>query len=503
MVSGEAGPGIRIPREITIFKQKNKLNKRPMKLKCTPIPLLTGCLLLVLGCSNEEVKAPTAAPALYRTTMDQTKLLARDTLLQLTASADTVTAATITIQPDIQYQTMDGFGYTLTGGSALHLQAMSASARADLLRELFTREAGGIGVNYLRISVGGSDLDEFPWSYNDRPAGETDPELAHFSLAYDTLYLIPTLREILQLNPKLKIMGSPWSPPAWMKDNQDTRGGSLLPEYFPTYANYLVRYVKAMAAAGIPLDAITVQNEPLHPGNNPSLLMLAKDQATFVKNHLGPAFRENGLSTKIIIYDHNADRPDYPISILDDPETAQYIDGSAFHLYGGTIDALTEVHEAHPDKHLYFTEQWIGAPGDFADNMSWHTENLIIGAPRNWCKTVLEWNLAADEHQLPHTDRGGCDRCLGAITISGDQVIRNPAYYIIAHASKFVPTGSVRIASTNDEGVINVAYTTPENQTVVILQNKRDTSVKIELKQAEKRLEVTLSPQEVATLVWP
>jgi glucosylceramidase len=298
-------------------------------------------------------------------------------------------------------------------------------------------------------------------------------------------------------------MGSPWSPPAWMKDNQDTRGGSLLPEYFAAYANYFVKYVKAMEAEGITIDAITVQNEPLHPGNNPSLLMLAEDQATFIKANLGPAFKENGITTKIIVYDHNADRPDYPITILDDPEAAQYVDGSAFHLYGGTIDTLITVHEAHPDKHLYFTEQWIGAPGNFAGDLTWHTENLIIGAPRNWCKTVLEWNLAADENQLPHTDRGGCDRCLGAITISGDQVIRNPAYYIIAQASKFVPAGSVRIDSNNDGGVINVAYSTPENQTVVLLQNKEDATVKVLLKKADGQLEVTLSPKEIATLVWP
>lgn len=474
-----------------------------MTNKHNPIHFTIGFLMLFLGCSTDNYKESVAPPTLYRTTMDQSKLLQRDTLIGPSWSAATNYDATITIQPAVKHQTMDGFGYTLTGGSALHLQAMSSSARADILRELFTREENGIGVNYLRISVGGSDLDELPWSYDDRPAGETDKDLAFFSLAYDTLHLLPTLKEVLQLQPNLKIMGSPWSPPAWMKDNQDTRGGSLLPEYFPTYANYFVKYIKAMEAEGITIDAITVQNEPLHPGNNPSLLMLPEDQATFIKSHLGPAFRENEIRTKIIIYDHNADRPDYPISILNDPEAAQYIDGSAFHLYGGTIDSLTKVHEAHPDKHLYFTEQWIGAPGDFASEVPWHIENLIIGAPRNWCKTVLEWNLAADENQLPHTDRGGCDRCLGAITINGDKVIRNPAYYIIAHASKFVPTGSVRIDSNNDGGVINVAYSTPENQTVVILQNNQEAAVKIHLKRNEEHLEVSLSPQEIATLAWP
>ncbi len=434
--------------------------------------------------------------------MDKSKLLQPDTL-KATATSEAVNFdASITIQPNKKYQTMDGFGYTLTGGSSLHLQRMTAAARANILKELFSQEGNGIGVNYVRISVGGSDLDENPWSYNDRPTGTTDETLKHFSLAYDTLYLVPTLKEILKINPDLKIMGSPWSPPAWMKDNQDTRGGSLLPKYYSAYANYLAKYIKAMAAEGITIDALTVQNEPLHPGNNPSLLMLPEDQAIFVKNHLGPIFKENGITTKIIIYDHNADRPDYPITILNDPEAAKYIDGSAFHLYGGTIVALTEVHEAHPEKNLYFTEQWIGAPGNFAGDLSWHIENLIIGAPRNWSKTVLEWNLAADENQLPHTDRGGCDRCLGAITISGDNIARNPAYYIIAHASKFVPTGSVRIDSNNDGDIINVAYLTPEGHTVVILQNKKSTLAKVQLKKNGENLEMTLSPKEVATLVW-
>lgn len=460
------------------------------------------CCSLFLGCKVNDSKISDPLPILYRTTTDESKLLFPDTLDVLSTEGERFDAL-INIQPDKKHQTMDGFGYTLTGGSAMHLQKMSRSARAAILRELFTRDGNGIGVNYLRLSVGGSDLDEYPWSYNDLPKGEVDEGLHHFSLAYDTLYLVPVLKEILKLNPDIKIMGSPWSPPAWMKDNQDTRGGSLLPKYYATYADYFVKYIKAMEQEGIRIDAITVQNEPLHPGNNPSLLMLPDDQALFIKKHLGPAFQRNNISTKVIIYDHNADRPDYPISILDDPDAAKYIDGSAFHLYGGKIDTLTAVHEAHPDKHLYFTEQWIGAPGNFAVDFSWHIENLIIDAPRNWCKTVLEWNLAADENQDPHTDRGGCDRCLGAITIKGDTVIRNPAYYIIGQASKFVPAGSVRIASNNDGAIVNVAYQRPDGKTAVILKNKSEESAAVQLKRNAEEVLISLSGREVATFVWP
>lgn len=460
-------------------------------------------LLCIIACTRSPVQEAMEGPRLYRTTMDQSKLLQADEQLISTLANNAEFDATINIDPAIEYQTMDGFGYTLTGGSAMHLQKMSASARAQIIEELFSRDENGIGVNYLRLSVGGSDLDEYPWSYDDRPKGETDESLEHFSLAYDTLYLIPTLKEILAINPELKLMGSPWSPPAWMKTNEDTRGGSLLPKYYASYANYLAKYIQLMEAEGIKIDALTVQNEPLHPGNNPSLLMLAEDQADFVKNHLGPVFEEKGIKTKIIIYDHNADRPDYPISILNDPEARKFIAGSAFHLYGGTIDTLTTVHEAHPDKGLYFTEQWIGAPGNFSGDFSWHIENLIIGGPRNWAKTVLEWNLAADKNQLPHTDRGGCDRCLGAITIIGDKVIRNPAYYIVAQASKFVPSGSVRIASNNVDSINNVSFKTLKNETVIILQNKKNNQVSIELKRGAEQIKVVLSPKEVATLVWP
>jgi glucosylceramidase len=202
------------------------------------------------------------------------------------------------------------------------------------------------------------------------------------------------------------------------------------------------------------------------------------------------------------IYDHNADRPDYPISILNDPEAAQYVDGSAFHLYSGKIEALSEIHEAHPSKNLYFTEQWVGAPGNFEEDVAWHNEVLIIGGTRNWSKTVLEWNLAADENQDPHTDRGGCDRCLGALTITGDSVVRNPAYYIIAQASKFVPPGSLRIASTAVTTMPNVAFKTPEGGLGTILQNKDTAEKMIEVQMGETYLFVQLPGKAIGNLVY-
>jgi glucosylceramidase len=471
-----------------LIKKKNLLSG--IALSLTVAAMLTGCA------SGKK----SANAGLWVTMPDQSVVFQKQPASSINQSKNEKNVQ-LTINTGKAYQEMDGFGYTINGGSAKHITNMSAPARAKLLQELFGTGTNDIGVSYIRLSVGASDLDEKVFSYNDLPAGQTDVNIEKFDLDYDKLYLIPVLKQILAINPSIKILGSPWSPPVWMKTNGDARGGSLKPEYYSAYAKYLMKYVQAMKKEGIVIDALTVQNEPLHPGNNPSLLMLAEDQKVFVRDHLGPTFEKNGIKTKIIIYDHNADRPDYPISILNDKEAAKYIDGSAFHLYGGTIDAISQVHEAHPDKNLYFTEQWVGAPGNFANELSWHIENLIIGAPRNWCKTVLEWNLAADENQNPHTDRGGCDRCLGAVTIQGDKVTREPAYYIIAHASKFVRPGSVRVESNLIEGLPNVAYKTPNGGVTAIIQNTSKSEKTIDVNAGNKTKTITLKAGAVATLV--
>lgn len=407
----------------------------------------------------------------------------------------------IEVKSENTFQEMDGFGFTLTGGSAFHINNMSAAKRHELLTELFAFDKKNIGISYLRISLGASDLDAEVFSYNDLPKGETDVKMEKFSLAPDKKFLIPVLKEILAINPEIKIMASPWSPPTWMKTNNSSKGGSLKPEYYDAYAKYFVKYVQEMLNEGIRIDAITVQNEPLHPGNNPSLLMPANEQADFIKRSLGPAFKAAGVKTKIIIYDHNADKPEYPITVLNDPVAKKYIDGSAFHLYGGAIENVSKVHEAHPDKNLYFTEQWIGAPGNFGGDLQWHVKNLIIGASRNWCKTVLEWNLAADPKQKPHTP-GGCTECLGAVTIDGDLVTRNPAYYIVAHAAKFVRPGSVRIESNVKEGFPNVAFNTPDGKIVVIVLNDSGSAKTFNIKSGKETITTVLPGGAVGTYIW-
>ncbi|GAB3327008.1 glucosylceramidase [Larkinella ripae] len=465
--------------------------------------VLTGLVLVLASCqrkTNDAGHSENQSVAVWLTNPDRSALFVKQPQ-SLSFGPETAPSPTIAVDDAQAFQTIDGFGYTLTGGSAMLLSRMTPKARAALMQELFATDGNHIGVSYLRVSIGASDLDERVFSYDDLPPGQTDPELTRFSLDPDRRHLIPVLKQILAINPAIKILGSPWSPPSWMKTNQSPKGGSLKPDYYPTYARYLVNYIRDMQAEGIRIDAITIQNEPLHPGNNPSMLMLPQEQATFIKTSLGPAFRAAKLDTKILLYDHNADRPDYPISILNDPDVKPYVDGSAFHLYAGPIEALTQVHRAHPDKNLYFTEQWTGAPGDLRGDLAWHVKTLIIGATRNWSRTVLEWNLAADPQQKPHTP-GGCDQCLGAVTLAGDSVRRNPAYYAIAVASKFVRPGSVRIASTDLGQLPNVAFKTPDSSRVVIVLNPGGSAQSFALRYQGKQVAATLAAGAVGTYVW-
>jgi glucosylceramidase len=293
-----------------------------------------------------------------------------------------------------------------------------------------------------------------------------------------------------------------------MKDNGSYTGGSLLPAYYQAYANYFVKYIQAMQAEGITIAAITPQNEPLNANNTPALTMSAAQQATFIKSYLGPALRTAGLTTKIQVYDHNADRPDYPLAILNDPAAKAFVDGSAFHLYGGTIDALTTVHNAHPDRNIYFTEQYTPSNGNFGGDLRWHIKNLIIGAPANWSRNVLEWNLANDESFGPHTT-GGCTTCLGAVTInsSSSVVTRNVSYYIIGHAARFVDPGSVRVGSSVAGGstttaLANVAFRTPAGRYVLIVMNDGKNTESFNVGFGGQIVTHSLPVGSVATYVW-
>lgn len=462
-------------------------------------------LAALVSCSSNEKNKETGGVSrsdtvnYWITKSDGSALLQQQPAVQFLSGTNSFSF--IDIDTTKLFQTMDGFGYTLTGGSAYVINKMEPSAKAQLLEELFGEKGNSISISYLRLSIGASDLNASVFSYDDLPAGQTDTAMEKFSLAPDKTDLIPLLKEILSINPSIKILGSPWSPPVWMKDNGSSKGGSLKKEYYPAYAKYFVKYIEEMKKEGITIDAITPQNEPLHPGNNPSLLMLAPDQAAFIRDHLGPAFKSAGIATKIIIYDHNCDRPDYPITVLNDPGAKAFIDGSAFHMYAGEITAMSEVHNAHPDKNIYFTEQYTAIESNFGGDLQWHLKNLIIGAPRNWAKTVLEWNLANDASFGPHTD-GGCTTCKGALTINGSTVTRNVAYYIIAHASKFVPAGSVRVKSNNAGPIQAVTYRTPSKKYVMIALNEGNPGYSFNIRMNNSWATITLPGNTAATFVF-
>lgn len=463
-------------------------------------PLLFSLLACEAQTDVEPFGPPPALPVqVFTTSGDGVNLLHKKTIGF--ANDEDTRFPVIHIDTAQHFQLVEGFGYTLTGGSAILLYQMGAAEREALLQEFFGKNENSIGVSYLRVSIGASDLDPEVFSYNDLPAGQTDPELQHFNLSRDTLHLIPVLKEILAINPDIRIMGSPWSPPIWMKSNGNSVGGNLKPQYYGVYAQYFVKYIKSMEALGISIDAITPQNEPQHGGNNPSMVMSAAQQADFIKNHLGPAFRASGITTKIIIWDHNCDRPDYPLEILDDPVAKAYVHGSAFHLYAGDVSALSQVHDAHPDKSLYFTEQWTGANGTFDGDLQWHLKNVIIGTMRNWSRVALEWNLASDPNYEPHTP-GGCTQCLGAVTIDGSTATKNVGFYIIAQVAKFVPPGSVRLGSNILGQLPNVAFRRPDGKTALIVLNESGDIQSFNISSGGKWVTASLPGRTAGAFVW-
>ncbi|HEV7781026.1 MAG TPA: glucosylceramidase, partial [Chitinophagaceae bacterium] len=382
--------------------------------------LYTGCNKPGGGSGNVDPgPLPASGISYWLTTGDRSNLISRQTTA-LDFGSISNSLPVITVDSTQVFQPVDGFGYTITSGSVQVINQLPAGEKNNLLNELFGSGDNCLGINFLRIGIGATDLSASVYSYNDMPTGQTDPGLTHFSLSSDQA-MISILKQIVLINPAIKLLATPWSAPAWMKDNNSSIGGSLLPAYYPAYANYFVKYIQAMQAEGLTIYAITPQNEPLHPGNNPSMYMTAAQQALFIKNNLGPSFNAAGITTKIIIYDHNCDRPDYPLDILNDAAARPYVDGSAFHLYAGNITALSQVYSAYPGKNIYFTEQYTSSSGSFQGDLTWHIRNVIIGSMRNYSRVALEWNLATDPSYGPHTT-GGCDICLGALTIGSGTV---------------------------------------------------------------------------------
>jgi len=491
--------------------------------------LILTILVLLIPVIGISQKAKRVSAESWVTNPDRSMLFQKQTdSVFFGTSAGRNRGATIVIDESLQLQEIDGFGFAITGGTAELLMKMTPAARAKILKEVFGNEGTEIGVSYLRLSIGASDLNSFVFSYNDLPENETDYDLKKFTLSQDLKDVVPVMKEILAINPDIKILGSPWSAPAWMKTNNNIRGGALKKECYDVYARYFVKYVQAMKGQGIIIDAVTVQNEPLNSKNTPSMQWYWTEQADFIKNNLGPSFEKSGLKTKIILFDHNIDRADYPLSMLNDPDVAKYADGTGFHHYGGDIGSMSIVHNARPDKNLYFTEQMVvETPGTKTINISDQVLRLIINTTRNWSRNSILWNLAADPKNDPHTDNGGCSMCQGAITIDGDNVGRNIAYYTIAHASKFVTPGSVRIGSTftgdktvsltedeerpgikratvieNTQVLPNVTFRRPDGKIVIIVANNTFSANAFTIKFRGETASFRLVPGAVGTYVF-
>lgn len=458
--------------------------------------------LLLIGTAAALLNQSAAAapPQAWLTDADHRHILAPT---PLTADAGGP-AATIQIDPTHRFQRIDGFGFALTGGSAQLLQRMSPGARHALLVEMFGRGNGGMGVSWLRVSIGSSDMDGHVFTYDDQP--NADPALAHFSLAPDEQALIPTLREILSIAPRLPILASPWSMPAWMKTNARMKGGMLRPDMSDAFARYLVAYVRGMAANGVPIWGITLQNEPENANNTPSMLMPAGQQAALIADHVGPAFRTAGLTTRIIDFDHNCDHPDYPLTVLGDAAAAPFVAGTGFHLYEGDPSAITRVHDAHPDKPVWLTEQMViddVATGK-ATPVAQPIARVLIGSLTNWAQSVLLWNLAADPNSGPHTNDGGCTVCEGAVTIDGNRVTRNVAYAAVAQFSHFVPKGSTRIGAISAaQGLPVVVFRTPDAATVVVVANTGSSPQPIRVTGAGTPVAAMVPSGAAITIQWP
>lgn len=412
---------------------------------------------------------------------------------------------TITVDDSRKYQQIDGFGASLTDSSAWLLwNKLTAQQRKEALEKLFSRSKG-IGLSVLRQPMGASDFAIEDYSYDDVPPGETDPELKKFSIDHDRAYIIPILRDALALNPKLKIIASPWSPPGWMKTSDSMIRGALLPSAYEPMAKYFVKFIQAYEAAGIPIFAVTMQNEPLNiPNDYPGLGMTAGEQIVFLRDHMAPAFHNASLETKIMVFDHNWDLIDFPIKVLSDSKAAAAAAGTAIHCYGGSVTAQSELHSRFPDKDIWLTEcsggEW--QKGKLLEQQA----RLIIGATRNWAKSVVLWNLALNQDHKPFL--GGCTTCRGVITVNDSvtpsQVIETVDFTALAHASKFVEPGAYRIDSNSfGEGSFeDVAFRNPDGSIVLLVLNSANTSTELNIEWRGQYASYKLGAAAVATFRW-
>jgi glucosylceramidase len=436
---------------------------------------------------------------------------------------------TVTVDPTRSFQTMTGFGGSMTDSSAAVLYTLSPAARQAAMHLLFDPVTGD-GLDFLRQPIGASDFTATPaYTYDDLPPGRTDYAQSHFSIAHDEAQILPLLREAERINPKLTIMATPWSPPAWMKTTDSLIGGRLIdaPRIYFSYALYLLKFVEAYRAQGVNVGAITVQNEPQNrtPAGYPGTDLPAIQEEKVIED-LGPMLRAAGLRTKILAYDHNwsehpndiastppdetSDINHYPQEVLSSP-AARWVSGVSYHCYYGDPSAMTALHQQFPGVGIYQTEcsgsQSADPANTFSDTLKWHARNLEIGSTRNWSQTVVNWNVALDPSGGPHT--GGCSTCTGILTVGpGDTVTPSAEYYALGHLSRFVRPGAVRIASTSfgttgwNGEIMDVAFVNPDGSTVLVAHNENDSPRSFSVSENGQSFDYTLPGGSLATFRW-
>lgn len=469
-------------------------------------------VLFVAACATPARHADTGAPRasarpavrVWLSTADGRRQLARANDVGFEAPN---TGATIEIDSARRYQFMVGFGAAITDASAWLIERrMSSTQREALLAELFGREGKGIGLSFTRLTIGASDFSRSRYSFDDPPHGQRDPELEHFSIAPNREDVLPVVRAALVLNPQLQVMASPWSAPGWMKTTGSMIGGTLREDAYAPFAEYLVRYVEAYAAEGVPIYALTVQNEPgIAQGDYPGMKLDATARARLIGEFVGPLLAERAPATKILDWDHNWDRPDEPLRVLADAQANRFVAGVAWHCYGGSVRAQESVHDAHPDKETYLTEC---SGGDWKpmkrDGLLTIVRQLVIGSTRAWAKGVLLWNLALDEHHGPHS--GGCPTCRGLVTIDSKtgEYRRTVDYVALAHASAFVRSGAQRVASTSGAGGLdNVVFRNADDGSLVmIVANSSPSLRRFVARDSAHGFSYEMPGRSVATFVW-
>jgi glucosylceramidase len=457
--------------------------------------------------------APKAAPAMrpvmpavevWVSTADRRLRLVQQPDVEMDAHASSPGDVVIDISK--KFQSIVGFGAALTDSSAWLLRnRLNARQRGALLQELFGPPPN-LGLNMMRLTIGASDFSQQQYTLDDLPLGQVDPPLQHFNVAANLQDLIPMVREILSIDPQLRIIASPWSAPAWMKDSENLIGGALLPQFESTYADYLVKYLDAYRGYGIPIYALTLQNEPnFIPLTYPGMSVPAATRARLIAQYLGPALASRKPKTLILDWDHNWDAPEQPLSVLGDADAARYVDGTAWHCYAGTASAQSQVHRSYPGKDIYATE-CSGGDWESSKNgeLLWFARDFLLAGIRHWARGVVYWNLALDEQHGPHF--GGCDTCKGMVMIDSHtgEVSRNDEYYAFAHFSRFVLPGAVRVGSSeSDKEINNVAFLNPSDESVVLVMvNSHVDAQRVSVTQGQNRFQYTLPAQSVATFVW-